>query len=222
MRQLSVWIAVWLLAMPVCLPAQPYDGPVMSRNWNFHLGAGVAQWQTLTGAEAATGGRFDSASFILQTGIDRLIFDRGTSGLYAGLDVGLLTTSSDIPGLYADLTSQLYWIGPTLTYRLGYLSRLNLSIRGSLGYYGVDLVEIMEFENGGYSSFIEVNRPWSSTSVGGSVGLRLDIPFSRGQHGNSLYFDVSGHMFDFGKPSQSGGTLDGPLWAAQAGWAHGF
>jgi len=211
-----------LLAWPAVASSQPLDEYYDSRNWNFYVGAGVAQWQTLRDAEAASGGRFDAASFVLQTGVDRQIFDRGSSGLSAGIDAGLLSTSSNIPGRYTDLTSQAYWIGPTLTYRFGRLSAINLSLRGGLAYYGVDLVEIVEFENGGYSSFIEVNRPWSSTSVGASLGLRLAIPFSRGLYGNSLYFDLSGHSFDFGQPGPSGGTLDGPVWALQAGWGHRF
>jgi hypothetical protein len=188
-------------------------------DWQFRLSAGAASWPRLSETVSHDGGSFDDITAVLQAGFYRRIAKDRFSDLRVGGELGFFSTESDIRGRFTDLTSQGFWVGPAVLYTPDWFSTLRLALKGGLGYYGVDFVEVLDYG----SSFGILDGPFSSSSAGGHVGVSLEFPFDSGRSRHSIVLELAAHTFDFGRPGGTqGGTLNGPLYVANVGWGYGF
>jgi hypothetical protein len=185
-------------------------------NWRFRLNFGFGIWESQHNLNEAGIGEFDEGPVTLEIGVDYRLSEWGNVDIYLGLDAGLLTTESDIPGQYTSPTSDAGYLLPSLALYFGNPESPRFNFRAGGGRYSVEFSEVVDYYN--------FNRNFSESAFGTFAGAGIDFPMGITRR-NSITLDSRVHFVDFGEVEQLGptaGTLEGPIWTVQLGWAFRF
>lgn len=186
-------------------------------DWRFRLNFGLGLWPDQELLDSGTSGEFDAGPLVLEIGGDYRLAAWGEHHFYLGLDAGLMTTQSDIPGRFTSPTSDVSYLLPSLAvYRGGY-DEPRLNFRAGVGRYRVEFSELVDTTS--------LNTTFSASEFGYFVGLGLDFPLGVGSGLNSMTLDARAHFVDFGEVQRLASRpqdLSGPIWTLQLGWGRRF
>lgn len=218
------WTFVLMLAGTSGAAADPAGGrPDEERGARWEVWLGPIGWPALAELDPAAAGRFDDTGFALGGAFHVPIASSGGGELLAGVDLWVGGVDSSIAGLYDTLVARDFYLGPSLKYRPAFLRTFYLD--AGIGLHLVDVADVSDY----YLAGIEV-RNWESSAVGAYVGATWDAGMMReGRHGG-LYMSVEVHYVDLGQVydeatgfgpllGAAAGTLDGPLYLVQFGYA---
>jgi hypothetical protein len=185
--------------------------------WRFRLSLGFGQWDAQRELDTGGPGEFDSGPFVFELGVDYRLAEWGKSDVYVGVDGGIMTTQSDIPGVYTSPTSDVAYFAPSVGFYFGDYSSTRFNLRAGVGRYSVEFSELIDYTS--------LNRTFSETAFGPFVGAGIDIPLKFGSGLNSITLESRAHFVDFGQVEQlepENGNLEGPIWTIQVGWSRRF
>ena len=211
---------LWLIILVVCSSqASAQDDFYYPANpdWRFRFNFGFGIWESQEDLSAIGPGEFDTGPFVIEIGVDKRVAKWGKSDVYIGLDAGLLTTESDLPGQYTSPTSNATYVTPSIAIYMGDIDTTRFNVRAGVGHYSVEFGEIIDLTT--------FNRSFSESAFGTFVGAGIDFPLESGSGLNSITLDTRVHFVDFGDVTQLGptpGRLEGPIWNVQLGWGRRF
>ena len=186
-------------------------------DWRFRLNFGFGLWESQEDLSAVGPGEFDAGPIVIEIGVDRRVAKWGRSDVYIGLDAGLLTTESDLPGQYTSPTSDASYVTPSIAVYIGDFDATRFNVRAGVGHYRVEFGEIIDLTT--------FNRSFSESAFGSFVGAGIDFPLGAGNGLHSITLATRVHFVDFGDVTQLGptpGRLEGPIWNVQLGWGWRF
>jgi len=202
-----------LLASPAV--ADEEDRSVSSRKWNYGVTVGIAEWQDLSDIRSAQGGGFDSRGFALEFSMHKPMWRWGPADVLPGIDLGMLATDGDIPGVFENLTQRSSYLTPSIKFRFGEYGRRYLSIDTGVGFYHTDFAELDCDDNSAIC--VELNAPFDANAVGGYVGVTAGL-------GKWFTTGLKVHYADFGPVkniSGVSGSLRGPIYVLSLGGTFG-
>lgn len=216
-KTLAVFL-VSLLSLSTAAAAQShYDYYPDDADWRLRLNFGFGLWEGQQDLDPAGTGEFDAGPVTFEFGGDYRVADWDTTDLYVGLDLGIMTTESDIEGQFTSPTSDLGYILPSLALYFGASDSRRLNVRAGYGRYSVEYSEWVDLTS--------LNRSFSETAFGGFVGAGVDFPLQAGSGRHSITLDTRLHFVDFGEVVRLGpdtGNVAGPIWTIQLGWGWRF
>jgi len=196
---------------------QPAEGRV-----RYEVAIGTHSWPGAGDLQPAVGGKFDDVGFNLGAAIHWPVRRFDKSELLLGVDLALMSNSSNVPLILDDVMVRDAYLGPSLKWVFG--QRHRYSLDAGITFHEIDIAEVT---GSGYG-YIETEI-WSERAVGGYVGSTVDIgagtPDKR--RGMSLAFRV--HFVDFGVVADQNlqflptlgpdaGVLSGPIYVFQIGY----
>jgi hypothetical protein len=182
--------------------------------WNWSASIGAASWSDLSDLQITGAGQFDSMGFALELAAHKHITRWGSADVLAGVDLGLFTTDSDVPGLLEQLTQRGLYLTPSVKLRFGERARRYWNLEAGAGWYNTDFAEL---DCDGGSICAELRAPFNSDAVGGYLGLS-------GGFGRWFIAGLKVHYADFGPVRGVGtvsGDLKGPIYIFSLGGAFG-
>jgi hypothetical protein len=208
---------VTLLFCGLSSQAQDYLDYPDNPAWRFRLNFGFGLWESQQNLDPVGIGDFDAGPAVFEIGADFRLAEWGNLDLYLGLDGGLMTTESDIPGQFTSPTSDASYLAPSLALYVGEFAAPRLNLRAGAGRYTVEFSEWIDTTS--------LNRTFRESTFGAFAGVGLDLPLQIGSGLNSISLDSRVHFVDFGEVERLGpnnGHLEGPIWTIQLGWARRF
>ncbi len=202
-----------LLASPAF--ADQDETSVGSGKWNYGVTVGIAEWQDLSGIRSVSGGGFDSRGFALELAMHKPMWRWGSADVLLGVDLGIITTDGDIPGVFENLTQRSAYLTPSVKFRFGDYGRRYLSIDTGIGFYETDFAELDCDDSSAIC--VELNDPFNANAIGGYVGVTAGF-------GKWFTTGLKIHIVDFGSVSNiSGvsGSLGGPIYVLSVGGTFG-
>ncbi len=188
----------------------------------YELAIGTQSWPGVGDLQPLGGGTFDELGFNLAAAIHWRVRRFEKSELLLGVDLSLMSNTSDVPLLLDDVMVRDIYLGPSLKWVFG--QRHRYSLDAGITFHEVDIAEVA----GNAYGYIETEI-WSDRAVGGYVGTTMDIgagiPDKR--RGMTLAFRV--HFVDFGVVADENlqflqtlgpdaGVLSGPIYVFQIGY----
>ena len=214
LRWVAGLVAVFALVVSPAY-AEEGDGSVGSRKWIYSVTLGSAEWQDLADIQSVRGGSFDSRGFALELAMHKPLWRWGSADVLLGVDLGIITTDGDIPGVFENLTQRSGYLTPSMKFRFGEYGRKYFSIEAGIGSYQTDFAEL---ECDGSSSIcIELNDPFNANAVGDYVGVTAGL-------GKWFTTGLKVHFADFGSVrniSGVSGSLGGPIYVLSVGGTFG-
>jgi hypothetical protein len=188
----------------------------------YELAIGAHSWPGLGDLQPAAGGTFDELGFGLGGAIHWPVWRFVRSELLLGIDLSLMSNSSNIPSFLGDVLVRDVYLGPSLKWVFGQKHRYSLD--AGITFHEIDIADVTSDFYGYAESEI-----WGESAVGGYVGSTVDIgagiPDKR--RGMTLAFRV--HFVDFGVVADENlqflqtlgpdaGVLSGPVYVFQIGY----
>ena len=215
------WItrAIIGLILPV-ISAYAADESVASApgHWSGTATFGLMTWSDLRDLEPAAGGGFDSLGFVVELAGHKHVARWGSADVLIGVDLGFSATQSDIPGITEDFTQRGLYLTPSMKFRFGERSRRYLNLEAGLGWYQVDIAELIcDADHFNNIVCIEIAEPYDEDTLGGYLGIT-------GGFGGGFIMGLKVHFADFGKVTGLGpdtGDLKGPIYIFSLGGAFG-
>lgn len=208
---------ILFIFIPALTSAQGQFDYLSDPDWRFRLNFGLGLWPAQESLDSGTSGEFDAGPLVLEFGGDYRIAKWGDHDLYLGLDAGLMSTQSDIPGRFTSPTSDVSYFLPSFALYRGDYDAPRLNLRAGVGRYRVEFSELVDTTS--------INRTFSASEFGYFVGLGIDFPLSVGSGLNSITLESRAHFVDFGEVERLGSlsqNLNGPIWTLQIGWSRRF
>ncbi len=196
---------------------QPAEGRV-----RYEVTIGTHSWPGAGDLQPAVGGTFDDVGFNLGAAIHWPVRRFEKSELLLGIDLALMSNSSNIRSFLGDVLVRDAYLGPSLKWVFG--QRHRYSLDAGITFHEIDIADVTS----DFYNYVE-SEIWSERAVGGYVGSTLDIgagmPDKR--RGMSLAFRV--HFVDFGVVADQNlqflptlgpdaGVLSGPIYVFQIGY----
>ena len=188
----------------------------------YELAIGTHSWPGVGDLQPAAGGTFDELGFSLGGAIHWPVRRFERSELLLGVELSLMSNSSNIPSFLGDVLVRDAYFGPSLKWVFGQKHRYSLD--AGITFHEIDIADVTsDFHN--YAE----TEIWGERAVGGYVGSSLDIgagiPDKR--HGMTAAFRV--HFVDFGVVADENpqflqtlgldaGVLSGPVYVFQIGY----
>ena len=192
--------------------------PSAQGRWSGTVTAGLMNWSDLKHLQPAAGGGFDSFGFVVELAGHKHVGRWGRADVLVGADFGIFATQSDVPGITEDLTQRGLYLTPSIKLRLGERSRRYLNLEAGLGWYQVDIAELIcSDDNINNTVCIEIAEPYDEDTLGGYLGIT-------GGFGGGFIMGLKVHFADFGKVTGLGpdtGGLKGPIYIFSLGGAIG-
>ena len=192
--------------------------PSAQGRWSGTATAGLLIWSDLNNLEPEAGGDFDSLGFVVELAGHKHVGHWGRADVLVGADLGFFATQSDVPGISEDLTQRGLYLTPSIKFRLGERSRRYLNLEAGLGWYQVDITELIcSDDNFNNNVCIEIAEPYEEDTLGGYLGIT-------GGLGGGFIMGLRVHFADFGKVTGLGpdtGDLEGPIYIFSVGGAFG-
>ncbi len=188
----------------------------------YEVAIGTHSWPGAGDLQPAGGGTFDELGFNLGAAIHWPLRRFEKSELLLGVDLSLMSNSSNIPSFLGDVLVRDAYLGPSLKWVFG--QRHRYSLDAGVTFHDIDIADVTS----DFYNYAETEI-WGQRSVGGYVGGTLDIgagnPDKR--RGMSLAFRV--HFVDFGAVADEtvlllptlgpdAGVLSGPIYVFQIGY----
>ena len=215
------WItgAIVGLSLPVIsIYAADESAPYAPGHWSGTATFGLMTWSDLKDLEPDAGGGFDSLGFIVELAGHKHVTRWGSADVLIGVDLGIFATQSDIPGNTEDFTQRGLYLTPSMKFRFGDYGRKYLNLEAGLGWYQVDIAELIcdedHFNN---IVCIEIAEPYDEDTLGGYLGIT-------GGFGGGFIMGLKVHFADFGKVTGLGpdtGDLKAPIYIFSLGGAFG-
>ena len=187
-------------------------------HWSGTATFGLITWSDLQDLEPDAGGGFDSLGFIVELAGHKHVTRWGSADVLIGVDFGISATQSDIPGNTEDFTQRGLYLTPSIKFRFGERSRRYLNMEAGLGWYQVDIAELICDEDILNNIVcIEIAEPYDEDALGGYLGIS-------GGFGGGFIMGLKVHFADFGKVTGLGpdtGDLKGPIYIFSLGGAFG-
>ena len=187
-------------------------------HWSGTATFGLITWSDLKDLEPDAGGGFDSLGFIVELAGHKHVARWGSADVLIGVDFGISATQSDIPGNTEDFTQRGLYLTPSIKFRFGERSRRYLNMEAGLGWYQVDIAELICDEDILNNIVcIEIAEPYDEDALGGYLGIS-------GGFGGGFIMGLKVHFADFGKVTGLGpdtGDLKGPIYIFSLGGAFG-
>jgi len=187
-------------------------------HWSGTATFGLITWSDLKDLEPDAGGGFDSLGFIVELAGHKHVARWGSADVLIGVDFGISATQSDIPGNTEDFTQRGLYLTPSIKFRFGERSRRYLNMEAGLGWYQVDIAELICDEDTFNNIVcIEIAEPYDEDALGGYLGIS-------GGFGGGFIMGLKVHFADFGKVTGLGpdtGDLKGPIYIFSLGGAFG-
>ncbi len=187
-------------------------------HWSGTATFGLITWSDLKDLEPDAGGGFDSLGFIVELAGHKHVTRWGSADVLIGVDLGIFATQSDIPGNTEDFTQRGLYLTPSIKFRFGERSRRYLNMEAGLGWYQVDIAELICDEDIFNNTVcIEIAEPYDEDALGGYLGIS-------GGFGGGFIMGLKVHFADFGKVTGLGpdtGDLKGPIYIFSLGGAFG-
>ncbi len=187
-------------------------------HWSGTATFGLITWSDLKDLEPDAGGGFDSLGFIVELAGHKHVTRWGSADVLIGVDFGISATQSDIPGNTEDFTQRGLYLTPSIKFRFGERSRRYLNLEAGLGWYQVDIAELICDEDIFNNIVcIEIAEPYEEDALGGYLGIS-------GGFGGGFIMGLKVHFADFGKVTGLGpdtGALKGPIYIFSLGGAFG-
>ena len=187
-------------------------------HWSGTATFGLITWSDLKDLEPDAGGGFDSLGFIVELAGHNHVARGGSADVLIGVDFGISATQSDIPGNTEDFTQRGLYLTPSIKFRFGERSRRYLIMEAGLGWYQVDIAELICDEDTFNNIVcIEIAEPYDEDTLGGYLGIS-------GGFGGGFIMGLKVHFADFGKVTGLGpdtGALKGPIYIFSLGGAFG-
>jgi hypothetical protein len=156
--------------------------------------------------------------FIVELAGHKHVTRWGSADVLIGVDFGISATQSDIPGNTEDFTQRGLYLTPSIKFRFGERSRRYLNMEAGLGWYQVDIAELICDEDIFNNTVcIEIAEPYDEDALGGYLGIS-------GGFGGGFIMGLKVHFADFGKVTGLGpdtGDLKGPIYIFSLGGAFG-
>lgn len=193
-----------------CVTGRTQDEVTQPRidGWESRVALGVVRWPELGNLRDTSGAGFDATGFSIEAGFHKQRTTGGAQNVLLGIDFGMFTTDSDIPGVIEDLTQRGLYLTPSLRYRFGDRRKAYFDLTAGAGLYGVDFAELIC--NPGC---LELDDPFEEYTFGGYLGASAGM-------GRWFVADFRTHFADFGPvtgiPSLSG-ELSGPVYTLSLG-----
>ena len=206
-----------LILAPLASPAfaDQDERSVGSGKWNYGVTVGIAEWQDLSDIRSAQGGGFDFRGFALEFSMHKPMWRWGPADVLLGVDLGMLATDGDIPGVFENLTQRSAYLTPSVKFRFGEYGRRYFSIDTGVGFYQTDFAELYCDDNNAIC--VELNDPFNANAIGGYVGITAGL-------GKWFTTGLKVHYADFGPVNNiSGvsGSLSGPIYVLSLGGTFG-
>ncbi len=188
----------------------------------YELAIGTQSWPGLGDLQPAAGGTFDELGFSLGGSIHWPVRRFERSELLLGVDLSLMSNSSNIPSFLGDVLVRDAYLGPSLKWVFG--QRHRYSLDAGITFHEIDIAHVTS----DFYNYAETEI-WGESAVGGYVGSTVDIgagiPGKR--RGMTLAFRV--HFVDFGVVADenpqflqtlgpNAGVLSGPVYVLQIGY----
>ena len=119
------------------------SGPVYAQKGDgrrVELWLGIYQWAALSDLSPTAGGSFDDVGFAFGGGIHWPVKQFTNSTLLIGVDGGLMSTSSSIPGIADEPISRQLYIAPSRRWHFGDGGQYSLD--AGVGFHLLDLAEV--------------------------------------------------------------------------------
>ena len=215
------WItgAIVGLTLPVIsIYAADESVPYAPGHWSGTATFGLMTWSDLKDLEPDAGGGFDSLGFIVELAGHKHVARWGPADVLIGVDLGISATQSDIPGNTEDFTQRGLYLTPSIKFRFGERSRRYLNLEAGLGWYQVDVAELI-CDDDIFNNIvcIEIAEPYDKDVLGGYLGIT-------GGFGSGFIVGLKVHFADFGNVTGLGpdtGDLKGPIYIFSLGGAFG-
>ncbi|MFB3081839.1 MAG: hypothetical protein ACE1Z4_00015 [Gammaproteobacteria bacterium] len=186
--------------------------------WSATATAGLMIWSDLKDLEPAAGGGFDSVGIVVELAGHKHIARWGSADVLIGVDLGIFATQSDIPGITEDFTQRGLYLTPSMKFRFGERSRRYLNLEAGLGWYQVDIAELIcDDDNLNNIVCIEIAEPFDEDTLGGYLGIT-------GGFGSGFIMGLKVHFANFGTVTGLGpdtGELKRPIYIFSLGGAFG-
>jgi len=212
-------LAACLVATPFLLSTPTYaqdgDNSRATGGWNYGVILGVAEWPDLSEVNSVAGGSFDARGFALELSAHKPMWHWGSADVLLGVDLGIITTDGNIPGVFEELTQRSAYLTPSVKFRFGEYGRRYINLEAGIGYYQTDFAEL-ECDVDGSICF-ELNDPFNADAAGGYLGLTVGL-------GRWFTTGLKVHFADFGSVNNIrgvSGDLGGPIYALSVGAAFG-
>ncbi len=187
-------------------------------HWSGTATFGLITWSDLKDLEPDAGGGFDSLGFIVELAGHKHLTRWGSADVLIGVDLGISATQSNIPGNTEDFTQRGVYLTPSIKFRFGERGRRYLNLEAGLGWYQVDIAELICDEDIFNNNVcIEIAEPYNEDALGGYLGIS-------GGFGGGFIMGLKVHFADFGKVTGLGpdtGDLKGPIYIFSLGGAFG-
>jgi len=206
------WIILGLILPASTIYAADESAPNVPGNWSASFTVGLMTWSDLKNLQPAAGGAFNSLGIVMEFAGHKHVARWGSADVLIGVDLGIISTESDIPGITEDLTQGGLYLTPSIKFRFGERSRRYLNLEAGLGWYQVDFTEWSFCVYCG-----PVSEPYDEDTLGGYLGI------TRG-FGDGLIIGLKAHFADFGQVTGLGpgtGDLSGPIYIFSLGGAFG-
>ncbi len=196
---------------------RPVEGRV-----RYEVAIGTHSWPGAGDLQPAVGGTFDELGFNLAGAIHWPVRRFEKSELLLGVDLALMSNTSNVPLILDDVMVRDAYLAPSLKWVFG--RKHHYSVDAGVAFHEIDIAEVT---GGGYG-YIETEI-WSERAIGSYVGGTMDVgagtPDKR--RGMSLAFRV--HFVDFGVVADenllfpqtlgpNAGVLSGPIYVFQIGY----
>ncbi len=209
---------VGLILPVISICAADESVPLAPGHWSGTATVGLMTWSDLKDLEPAAGGGFDSLGFVVELAGHKHVTRWGSADVLIGVDFGIFATQSDIPGNTEDFTQRGLYLTPSMKFRFGERSRRYLNLEAGLGWYQVDIAELIcDDDNFNNIVCIEIAEPYDEDTLGGYLGIT-------GGFAGGFIMGLKVHFADFGQVTGLGpdtGDLKRPIYIFSLGGAFG-